>query len=79
MTQTDPRFSKTLAAIVVAYRSLGLQKDLARKAMEELHRRKESGDIFDFESYIQEKVSEVPQPDINPKVMSLISSLARNK
>lgn len=44
--------SKTLAAIVVAYRALGVHKDLAIIAMEELVRRKAEGDDFDYEAWI---------------------------
>lgn len=48
--------SKVLAAQVVAYRLININKELAIKCMEELSRRRaEDGEVFDFESYIEEK------------------------
>ncbi len=52
--------SKTLAAIVVSYRALGMHKEAAIAAMEELARRKAAGDEFDYEAWIKEKLKEVP-------------------
>ncbi len=50
--------SKILAGYIVAYRLFGLNKVLAEKCMIELMIRKESGDNFEFEKYIEENVSE---------------------
>lgn len=52
--------SETLAMIVVAYRSLGSYRSEAIEAMQELDRRAKSGDKFDFESFIQRKISVLP-------------------
>jgi hypothetical protein len=52
--------SKTLAAIVVAYRALGTNKEVAIEAMEELSKRRVAGDDFDYEAWIKEKLKEVP-------------------
>lgn len=54
--------SKNLAAYVVVYRSLGMNKDIAIACMEELLKRKEAGDDYDFESYIDEEVAKIPLP-----------------
>jgi hypothetical protein len=53
--------SEALAAVVVAYRALGICKDDARNAMIELARRKEAGDTFDVEAFVQERLVEVPK------------------
>ena len=55
--------SKSLAAYVVAYRALGIGKDIAVACMGELAKRKADGDEFDFESYIEQEVSKIPQPN----------------
>lgn len=48
--------SEVLAAHVVAYRSLKINKELAISAMVELATRRENGSEFDYESYIDEKL-----------------------
>lgn len=53
--------SKTLAAIVVSYRALGMHKAEAIEAMQELAERKANGDDFDYEAWIKEKLDEVPK------------------
>ncbi len=50
--------SKILAGYVIAYRLFKLNKDLSVKCMVELMVRKENGDDFDFEKYIEENVLE---------------------
>ena len=54
--------SKNLAAYVVVYRSLGMNKDISIACMEELMKRKAAGDDYDFEAYIDEEVAKIPQP-----------------
>jgi len=54
--------SKVLAAQVVAYRLINVNKELAIKCMEELSRRRAEGEAFDYESYIEEKTKvELPE------------------
>lgn len=53
--------SKVLAAQVVVYRTLGINKDLAKACMEELAARRKNGEEFNYEDYIDEKVAEIPQ------------------
>lgn len=54
--------SETLAAHVVVYRALKINKDIAVACMKELAKRKDDGDDFDFETYIENKLAEVPKP-----------------
>lgn len=50
--------SESLAARVVVFRMLGSFKEEAKVAMAELMRRKQSGDNFDFENFIENQVKE---------------------
>lgn len=77
MSETESKpTSKSLAAIIVAYRSLGLFKDKARDAMVELARRKVEGDDFDYETWIDDKIKELPKPDHNPELLNLLSTIS---
>ena len=53
--------SKVLAAHVVIYRSLGMNKELAKACMAELATRRKNGDNFEYEDFIDEKVADMPQ------------------
>lgn len=53
--------SKQLAAIIVGYRLLNMHKELAMECMAELLRRKEAGDDWDYEKYIDEELEKSPQ------------------
>jgi len=52
--------SDVLAAQVVIYRALQLNKDRAIASMEELARRKKNGETFDYESYIKTELAKFP-------------------
>lgn len=54
--------SENLASYVVLYRTLGIAKENAIKCMEELARRRANGDLFEYESFIEEKSKEIPKP-----------------
>lgn len=57
---------EALAAYVVVYRTLGMDKELAALCMKELANRRADGLEFDYESYIEEKVAEMPnKQDLN--------------
>jgi hypothetical protein len=45
-----------LAAYVVVYRALGINKEFAIICMEELSRRRKNGDDFEYEDYISEQL-----------------------
>lgn len=69
--------SEALAAMIVAYKSLGLFKESAKQAMIELDRRKnEDKDPFDYESFISQKLSEIPKSELNPEIMSALSAIS---
>lgn len=65
LTSTD---SKALAAQVVAYRIFKLQKDFAIACMEELAKRRQLGDPFDYETFIEEEIKKIPEiPNLDLK------------
>lgn len=72
--------SSVLAAQVVLYKSLSLFKTTAIICMAELHRRRNLGEDFDYENFIDEEINKLPkvQPlDINTiKGMLNIKQLA---
>ena len=70
--------SDVLATYVVIYRSLFIDKELAVACMQELSRRRELGENFAYEEFIEEKLKEIPQTkNLNlvdmKKNMSLLS------
>lgn len=56
--------SEILAAIVVAYKSLGFNKTLAIKAMNELSLRQSNGDQFDYNKFIEDELQKIPKIEI---------------
>jgi len=77
MTEPDDKpTSQSLAAKVVAYRALGLFKDEARLAMAELVQRRDEGDDFEYEKYIEDKLKEIPKSQVNSEVVKFLSSIA---
>lgn len=69
-----------LADIVIANRYLGLYKELSVNAMEELGKRRVSGDKFEFETYIDDEFKKLPKLDFSlPDLGSLISQLGNFK
>lgn len=56
--------SKILAGYVITYRLLGLYKELAEECMEELLLRRENGDNFNFEEYIEDELKNSPKSNI---------------
>lgn len=65
--------SKLLAAHVVVYRTLGIEKEFALACMTELARRRDLGDDFDYESYIEAEIVKIPKLD----ELENISNLSR--
>lgn len=73
----DKPTSEALAAIIVAYRSLGVFKNKAKQAMIELARRQvEDNDPFDYESFIKQKLAEIPKSELNPEIISALFTLS---
>lgn len=54
--------SESLCGIVVGARALGIMQDFAKVCMAELMRRRELGEDFAFEEYIEDKVKTIPLP-----------------
>ncbi len=52
--------SERLADLVISYRYLGANKNLSLAAMQELSKRRVSGDNFVYESYIDKNLKELP-------------------
>lgn len=73
--------SKKLCQIIVCHRYLNNNKDLAIYAMEELSKRRESGDTFDFEQYITASLAELPVLNFkNFNIMDIIhAAVGKNK
>lgn len=67
--------SYKLCDIVIAYRYLGMFKNLFMSCMEELGKRRSSGDNFDFEAYIDNNLLEMPKIDI--KGIDIASTLQK--
>jgi len=62
MASVSTSTSDTLAAYVVVYRALGMEKEIAIACMKELMKRKSEGDEFEFEAFIEDEVAKIPQP-----------------
>lgn len=58
--------SKALAVQIVVFRLLGIRKEIAIKCMEELQRRRQNGDDFKFEEYIEKELKKSPSPSPKP-------------
>jgi hypothetical protein len=57
--------SSILCARVIAYRALGFEKDKAVLAMQELKRRADNGDSFDYNEFIKLELNKLPKFDPN--------------
>ncbi len=57
--------SESLASYVVLNRTLNMEAEFAKKCMVELMRRRELGDDFAFEEWIEEKCQTVKVPTMN--------------
>lgn len=53
--------SESLCAQIVAYRTLGMGKEIAAKCMIELATRRTKGDDFNFEKFIDDEVAKIPK------------------
>jgi hypothetical protein len=68
--------SETLAAYVVIYKALGMDKEIALLCMRELAVRRKLGQDFDYESFIEQEVEKIPKmrginlPEMGKKVMN---------
>jgi hypothetical protein len=77
-TNISAQSSTKLAEMIVCYRYLGLYKEESIMAMEELVKRRESGDQFDFEQYVEEQLAGLPKMDAKkPGFGSLLGMLGK--
>ena len=53
--------SKVLAVHIIAYRVIGINKELSIACMEELAKRRSNGDSFNYEEYIESKIKDFPR------------------
>ena len=53
--------AEDLAACVVVYRTLGIDKELAKTCMQELAKRRQGGLDFDYEAYIDSAIEQMPK------------------
>lgn len=73
--------SKKLCEIIVCNRYINYNKNLAIKCMEELSKRRQGGDDFDFESYIEKSLSELPKLNFGSSLdlREILSNMVKNK
>lgn len=72
--------SYKLCQFVVAYRYINYNKELAICAMQELGKRRASGDNFAFESVIESSLAELPELNFElPDLRSIVSQFSSVK
>jgi len=64
--------SKDIANYVVIYKILGIHRELSIKCMEELHRREQAGDDFDYTAYINKEVEKSPKSQMSDKDKNIL-------
>lgn len=70
--------SELLALKIVAYRTLNIGKDESIEAMRILKERQKNGDTFDFISYIDQKIKEVPKSTIGADKVELFQNVIKH-
>ncbi|MDP2683497.1 MAG: hypothetical protein Q8P20_00415 [bacterium] len=53
--------SNTIASYVIIYKTLNINKDLALMCMKELAYRRNLGENFEYEKFIEEEISKIPK------------------
>ena len=70
----ENRTSETLAAHIVIYKTLNIDRETALLCMEELGRRRERGDDFDYEAFIEAEIAKMPKISSNlPELHKIIN------
>jgi len=62
--QIKQALPEDLAAHIVVYKTLGINKELAVNCMIELANRKKLGSDFDYEKFIDEEVNKIPKINV---------------
>lgn len=72
--------SKKLCEMIVCDRYFGCYKEVALACMEELSNRRVAGDTFDFETYIEKSLAELPVLDFGlPDLGNVLRQMLGNK
>lgn len=74
MINIEEMANELLAVNVVVYRTLHINKELAVQSMIELTKRRERGDSFNYEEFIENKIKEMPKVD-DKQLKSIASSI----
>jgi hypothetical protein len=70
----ERRKSETLAAHIVIYKTLNIDRETALLCMAELGRRRALGDEFDYETFIEAEVEKIPKVNSNlPELYKIIN------
>ena len=76
MKPLSDQTSEYLCAIIISNRYLNLYKEESIKAMEELSSRRQNGDNFDYESFIDNKLKDLPDLNFkNDEMNNIINNL----
>lgn len=68
--------SKKLCSMIVCDRYIGIDEKIAVACMEELAKRRENGDDFDFESFIDQEFCKLPKLDFSvPDLRTILGNL----
>jgi len=72
-----PKYStQKLCDMIICNRYFVLHKDITVMCMEELAKRRDAGDTFDFENYIETNSKDLPDLDFTmPDLRTMISSI----
>lgn len=70
--------SEYLAEIVITYKYIGLHKNVAIFAMQELSSRRSLGDNFNYEEYIESGVKSLPSLDLKVPDTSIFNGIVNN-
>lgn len=79
-----PQYNSTkLCEMIVCDRYFGFNQQIAVMCMEELAKRRQAGDVFDFEAYIEEAYGQLPPlnfkiPDLRNSLQQMIN-MGKNK
>lgn len=79
--QNVPSYSnEKLCEMIVCDRYFGMGKEISLICMEELGKRRATGDTFDFEEYIDKSYKELPELNFEmPDLRSILNQAIKNK
>lgn len=76
----DPKkcTSEQLADLIIGYRHFGFFKEYTTDIMKELSFRRQNGDKFDYEGYIEENIKDLPKISFEKQMPADIINLFKN-